>query len=159
MINKISEFEKKIKVKLNNKSLLVKALTHKSANMNLNNVQITSPTPKDYLKIARRRRAKKIDYFLPKPPKNRNPQNPQNPYLGSTIPTRGWGVVWPTKELAFLEAKLRNWGIFASQRRFFCTCGSPIAFSTLETVCLDNRTRRDVNREVMKFSTDFGWFG
>ena len=40
MINKISEFEKKIKVKLNNKSLLVKALTHKSANMNLNNEKL-----------------------------------------------------------------------------------------------------------------------
>ena len=52
-------------------------------------------------------------------------------------PPRGRGVVWPTKELAFLEAKLRNWGIFAAQRRFFGTCGSPIAFSTLETVCLD----------------------
>ena len=40
MINKISEFEKKIKVKLNNKSLLVKALTHKSANMNSNNEKL-----------------------------------------------------------------------------------------------------------------------
>ena len=40
MINKISEFEKKIKIKLNNKSLLVKALTHKSANMNSNNEKL-----------------------------------------------------------------------------------------------------------------------
>jgi len=40
MINKISEFEKKIKLNLQNKSLLLKALTHKSANMNSNNEKL-----------------------------------------------------------------------------------------------------------------------
>ena len=40
MINKITKFEKKIKVKLNNKSLISKALTHKSANNNSNNEKL-----------------------------------------------------------------------------------------------------------------------
>ena len=37
MIEKISKFEKKIQIKMNDKSLLIKALTHKSANQVYNN--------------------------------------------------------------------------------------------------------------------------
>ena len=40
MNNKISKFEKKIKIKVKNKSLLIEALTHKSANQNLNNEKL-----------------------------------------------------------------------------------------------------------------------
>ena len=37
MISNIDKFQKNIKIKFNNKSLLIKALTHKSSNTNYNN--------------------------------------------------------------------------------------------------------------------------
>ena len=40
MIEKISKFEKKIQIKMNDKSLLIKALTHKSANQVYNNEKL-----------------------------------------------------------------------------------------------------------------------
>ena len=40
MIEKISKFEKKIQIKMKNKSLLIKALTHKSANQVYNNEKL-----------------------------------------------------------------------------------------------------------------------
>ena len=40
MIEKISKFEKKIQIKMKDKSLLIKALTHKSANQVHNNEKL-----------------------------------------------------------------------------------------------------------------------